>query len=294
VITNMIPEKIWTRQWPVVIGAFLLFTQLSSAAITSCGGSSINTITSTAGETPAGGCGAVDLGFNNFTVTGGVTSSNIDLTASGGTIAAGPPATITPIGLTLTSSSWVVTSGNTLTSSVQFLDQVIAPPGGTGTPTPGSSWAVDGVGLLLPSSGIALPDSADSITVTEQFCLGVSAVGGCDAATNAGEIVATIKSSGTTITTTCPTNLTCSGITGASGVGETFTSTSYSSVYVNQTVTVTSVGGGGFVYIPTITDSFFQDDPSPSPEPSTFFLLGSALVMLALVRRYGKTAGASR
>jgi hypothetical protein len=90
------------------------------------------------GETPAGGCGAVDLGFNDFAVTGGVTSSNISLTAGGGAITTGPPDTITPIGLTLTSSDWTwTTGGDSLTSNIQFLGQVAGPPNGTGTPAAG-------------------------------------------------------------------------------------------------------------------------------------------------------------
>lgn len=137
----------------ISIAGALAFSVTANAALTSCAGSPISTISAAAGNNPANGCGQVDIGFNSFTTSGGVNANAITVAGSGGTVTPGTPATITGILETFASPNWAIASGTnaltrTITNSAHAYGSAVTGLTAASYPTaPYAYWGITGLRL---------------------------------------------------------------------------------------------------------------------------------------------------
>jgi hypothetical protein len=293
---------------------FCLSSSISYAAVTGCAGASITTISTTGGETPAGGCGQTDLGFNTFAVnretgigTGnGPSEGTTDLSTSGGVISGGT--SITPIDLDFTPTGTGYTTGNAHgASAVDETVSYLATPnlgGAAEEPTgaAGHVWAINGItALTIPAptlAGTGIPTGTGTGTgdvylkIIETICLGQTSLANC-AAANEATLTALVTYSGTGTTLNAVQNsASCGSVTATFGCVANNTNGSltfndiFSAVVTNEIILNHPVdtGNGATTYdlsLAGLDDTF---DQMEAPEPSTFILLGSALAGLGALR----------
>jgi len=238
------------------------------------------------------GCSQVDMRFSNIalgTETGwpnSPTTSDIDFAGSGGVIS-GSPSTIQEIDATITSPNassapgsldgWYSSNKNTATGtgSVSFLATANNGTSGSAPVTPaGAFWILTSLDLIINPGAYATTNVA--ITVTEQFCLNGTAIGGCAAAA-LGNITATIGPDNASpsytwsIDGSAPQNAnTINLLTAFAGHVTT--------VFVNDEVSIPK--SDGTTFLNNFSDGFDQEETTP--EPSSMSLLGSALAMIAV------------
>ena len=281
---------------------------MSYAAVTGCAGSSIHTISAAGGETPAGGCGQTDLGFNTFNVTeetgigtgNGPSTFATGLSTSGGTISGGT--TITPINLDFTAT--YTTGTNHAASAVDETVSYLATPnlGGVAeepTGAAGHSWAINGIAALtIPAAptltGTGIPTGTGTGTadvylkIIETVCLGQTSLANC-AAANEATLTALVTYSGTALNGV-QDSASCGSVTAtfgcvASGGNLTFNDI-FSAVVTNEIILNHPVDTGTGTTTYNLSLAGFDDtfDQMEAPEPSTFILLGSALAGLGALR----------
>lgn len=150
------------------------------------------------------------------------------------------------------------------------------------TPTAGDAFYIDSVSLAKVTGTTGNSGgTADSITVTEIFCIGN---GACSTAATRVTLTATFGNNSSTPTYSCVAGATiaadgsCSGGTFNFATGEhvtTLTVTDQYDLVVHSTTTdfLTSFG-----------NVFGEDEAAATPEPSTFILLGTVLVGIGFLR----------
>jgi hypothetical protein len=288
---------------------FCLSSSISYAAVTGCLGATITTISTTGGETPAGGCGQTDLGFNTFNVTqqtgigteNGPAEGATTLSTSGGVISGGT--TITPINLDFTAN---YTTGNAHgASTVDETVSYLATPnlgGAAEEPTgaAGHVWAINGISALtIPAptlAGTGIPTGTGTGTadvylkIIETICLGQTSLANC-AAANQATLTALVTYSGTALNVV-QNSASCGSVAATfdcvanNSNGSLAFSGIFSAVITNEIILNHPVdtGTGTTRYdlsLAGLDDTF---DQMEAPEPSTFILLGSALAGLGALR----------
>jgi hypothetical protein len=278
----------------VFLFALALGTAATSwAGVTSCTGQSLATLLSAGGNTPADGCGQIDLGFNNFTTptsTGtnaGPTTGQVDLTTSGGT--ATPATTEAPItalfGFTGGNSLTTSATSDTISSSFQDLGK---PAAGQALPSdPPDQWAVNGLGLTFAATSSATPASLETVQVVEAFCLG-STTFTCATNTSSYGYLQITENVNTNGTNTYSDVLCTPGATGCTTTNPTTSSLSIAVANSLEVATQSSFtmsrtsGSGNTITLNSISETWDQGEIAP--EPSTFILLGSALAGIGALR----------
>ena len=253
------------------------------------------------------GCSQIDKNFDNFTMTttgngsttGDPTTSNVSLYATGGTISgSGASATITPIlanfvsttatciGTGAGASQWVDCSGSdTLTSTTDYQVAINSSNG----PGGGYHWAITNLTLALGTFTSTNPgNTGNTVDVKEEFCLGAATFNCTATSTNYGYIEEHVvfNTSGTpTITETiCYNNGASSCTTSSGSLSLNLGGLGYTTIGIQDTVTINRITGAGTdIFLDGFDNQFGQS--REAPEPSTFVLLGSLLVGLALLRR---------
>jgi hypothetical protein len=279
------------------VAAVLAFPSICSAAAAACAAAAQgNTLNSyNTGVTPTGdsnGCWLTDQSFSNFstTATSGQTNSTTDIHGTGG---ASLPSTVDAIFDPTTAGAWSETGsgGTTFASGVGYLTNsqetfLTITSGYTGTP---ANVKIDSASLTATGSTGDSGGTADSMRVTETFCIGNAACG--TAADNV--VLVAIWGNGAV----APTSYTCTvgasvtsdfscGANGSTPITVTFT-------IPQATLTVTDAYTMAVHSTTTDTLTSFTNafqDGSITPEPSTFVLLGTALGGLGLLRARRKKA----
>lgn len=301
----------------VFCAGILVCAGTSQAGVTACGSGSTANLNSiiqsgAAGNTPAQGCGLNDLGFNAFVVTretgsantNGPSAGTIDPSTTGSTFTGGT--TMGNIGLALGAASAIYTSGATSAFTAHEVNEAISYAvtpnlGGSGEEPPSpNDWALTGVtalgitGAAISGTGIPTGSNAPSITITEEVCIGQKSISGCGTSNEATvTLKVTYSGTGTTLnaavtSASCGTvsaSLGCA-LLGANGVnGISFDPTLSLAILdtVNITAPVDSTTGDTYTFdFDSFTGEYAQSEIGP--EPSTFLLLGSALVGLSVIR----------
>lgn len=298
-------ENIKNKSGRLAIGlmSLALFTAVpGQAAISACGvGTANEAALSTYGSAALGnGCARVDLSFENFAV--------VSVSNTGGF---GTPAPSTTAGYVTGASA---TSGNTV-GVINFLQAAVTPAdwtsnnggsndhatfayvatahstgtytGGTYTaPTdPSLSWYFSSLQLLTAA---VIPNTVgDSVTFVQKFCLGATTTVGCAAAnlaTITSAYTVTAGVAGLSSNFSCGSSFSCSGTT-----ANILSSLYFSTVAVLTDMTAIRSSGPpseGSVTIGDFGTAFGQF--ADTPEPSTFGMLGAALVGLVFLGRRRK------
>lgn len=237
---------------------------------------------STGGYSGVGnGCAAVDLSFENITVTGsatgGFTAPSTSNTAIWVTGTAPVGDAIGPVTLTINPSPgtvWESTNGNSsLSATLNYI--VIAHSTGSytggsypGPATTGLEWFFDAMALSI--NGSVGNAAGQSITVTQTICLNASTTSGCSAA-SLGIITATIGQNSSTPVYGCSTSsafLTCAG---ANTTLDILNSTLVSQIALTTQITANRVNpSGGVVDLNFVSLEFTQ--VADAPEPSSGLL----------------------
>ncbi len=237
----------------------------------------------------APGCEQVDKQFTGFSYSNSgisVPGSTVDATF-GGTA----PTTITA---NFASSGWdTEAAGQTTSSSVGYtatVDPAYTTPGGP-------IYEITAIRLAANYTYESTNNTTDNLTVIEYFCGGgASACAGGTPGVDGGlnpnaktfgymqfQLLGS-TTGGSFNNTICFNNggTTCTPT--ASGTYISFTGTEYasgfSSIYISNAIAVTS--GGSQVQLNSFTDTLYES--LITPEPSTFGLLGSALLALGMLR----------
>jgi hypothetical protein len=244
---------------------FVILERPAYATLSACTGT-MNSYT--AADNPPNGCGQNDLGFSNFASTG-TAASTVNVFASGG-IQTGT--TLNGDMLEFSSNSYFLTSPATKTFTASNTVQVIGAAGGGVSPSaPYSTYAIT---ALFGGSGLSdFTNTNDSIMSTTYFCL--STLAACTAGTADGELDFTGSANLTETTSYCLYD----GMGGCSETGE-FTEPLILPEPVYQisflsTLTVKDAGQS----LSSDIEIYF-DQTAETPEPATFALAGSALLLL--------------
>ena len=286
----------------------ILMSSVSWAADASC---ATKATLASYGTGTANGCYEIDQTFSNFLVTSGSagtgttaqTTSTDDIAGSSTFSAVTTPWTVTSTFSGATAADWEVVGGTggantegTITYVTNTNQAEFTVPGYP-TPSAGNSIAISS--LSLTASASTGTNAADTITITETFCIGSAA---CTTGATGDTITLTATYSGTSDTTAtygC-TALTDSGAT----CGSASSATPITVTFATQATTLNFsdnynlVAHGGTT--DTLNDFFntFNTDEIGAPEPSTFLLLGAGLAGFGLLRlrvaRRRNPAGAAK
>ncbi len=286
-----------------------LGTSASYAGIAACTTATAPPIT--AGSTATGtvinptyngtgnGCSADDMTFTN--VTAGATFGGSGTNATATTIAADTR---------LVSTGDVAASGNTIGPIAASFDSWNAATDGTGTATqwttsttgaagqivgtitylananvggaeptnPLLHWAITGLVLSSITGGdISGGAGGDLVTIVETFCVSATTTVAC-AAGNKGTITETYTGSDTP-TFACTTGTgSCLSATGAT---INFAGTGFTQIAISDVITIRN--GSTTAAMDSFTNTF-KEGAEAAPEPSSFILLGSALMGLTMIR----------
>lgn len=278
------------------------------------------TLTTLNTGTAPNGCGAVDLSFATFSVTGASRSpttggsapplpgmDNIAMYSAGDTGASGN--TVGPVNALFdgdgVASNWTLAAAGTTQTQAGTINYVTqantggAYAGGVDTyPSPANTnlhWAFAGL-LLLPTDSIVCTGGCGTnnqqIIITETFCLGATSTtvltGGCTAA-NEGTMNATIT--GVAGSTTGAVTIVYACTFGAGGcvsstsnqINFVAADQQFTQIAISDAFSITRTTGSGATVTLTNFENQF-DEFASAPEPSTFLLLGSALACVAAIR----------
>jgi hypothetical protein len=292
-------------------GAFLLAANYGWAVTAACpsSGTALSNLTNTSPFNLY--CYDTDKTFYNFAVSGtgtngGVsqTTSTVDIAGANtlGTYSLNTPWTTTATFTGATAADFQATSLGTFTNAVTtgtmtwLVDSASTAvnTAGQGYPTPQAGASNVITGLTFNASGVTGNSSAgDSLVVTQTFCIGLSACT-TGATGDTITIAATWANNATTPTYSC-TALTDSDATCTSATSNvvTFNSSNIQLLNVTDLYTLTAkdnltspplTANPTTVTLTNFNDVFAEEELSSSPEPSTFILMGSALVGVAALR----------
>jgi hypothetical protein len=259
-----------------------------SACPTTATGSALSSFP--VGNTPASGCGNVDLGFNTFAASGSVytTTSGTATTLSTTLVDIYSPTGPAPSGSTqgaITNdfdvpgtANWTLDNGNgrptTSTSTVTYVATVENGVAGVTAPTNGR-WAIDA--LNVAASYAALPTGTNSIVINELICAGATTTTGCPTADGA-TITETITAAGVAYSIS---SLTGTGFTFNAATGLLNLNAGFIQVAISNSVVLTRATGTNVGPLTSFSNTFDQE---AIPEPSTFILLGSMLAGIGALR----------
>jgi hypothetical protein len=288
-----------------IIRLSALVVMLSSAAMAGTSfcagllGDSLETINGSPGS-----CEAADMIFSMFQASGG---SGVGSSFDPGLSAlimyetdtsvpvqtpAPPVLDNTAFGITPTASTAWGSAGTPTSSSYGYLaalDPTYAPQPNA----PYTNWALDEIALSLNQNITGILNIGDTVTVTENFCLG----GGAGSlpptpltCSGAGQVLGSVSVTATqTSSNTLTYSDTCSfaGGTCSGGNINTVVLTLPLSVQIYQALTVEDVitsSSTGSIMVPEILNEFNQVGVGAIPESSTFVLIGSALLAIGCLR----------
>lgn len=285
------------------VGAVVVLLSLSSitarAAITPCANSPVGTTLAVGGYIGSGnGCAAIDLSFENFSITGGATGGFVAPTANNtaiwatGTLPVGD--TVGPVRLTINptpATNWESNNGNsTLTMTLNYI--VVAHSSGSytggsypGPATSGFEWFFDALALTI--NGSVGNASGQSIVVTQTICLNATTTTGCGAPA-LGVITATIPSNSSTPTYACSESSSFLNCTGGNQILDIINGLQVQQIALTTQITANRTNAtGNVVDLNFIQLEFTQY--ADTPEPSSWLLLGSALALIGFKtrRRHG-------
>jgi len=279
------------------VASLALFSAgLSQAAISACAGSATGTLLNSGVSGAANGCAVVDLSFQNISLsgangTGGFATSTIATTGvyasstafSGNTAGT---ATLTFDSTTAANADWIDGgAGGTLAATFSWVavahssGSYGAGPTNYTAPNVGFFWYFDKVTPFINGAVPTWSSGTQSVVVTTTFCLGAASTAGC-AAPNTGTLIATIAE-GSSISYTCGTASTTLYTCGAAGVLDTIASLRATQIAFSSVIAANE--GNGSVQLTNF--GFSYDQLAATPEPSTFGLLGSALLGLGFLAR---------
>ncbi len=281
-----------SRAVSLALGLLVLFATEVRASVTSCAGQSMGTMMSAGdnGNTPANGCGQVDLGFNGFstpTSFGNVPppgASSITLNSLGGGTSGD---IIDPIQLTI-AAPWSVSSASSIkTMGTDFNTLAATIPGQSPPPESGNYWAITGLSVSGGNYTAVTPAvTGDFISISEFYCLG-GAYASC-APGNKGFVNETITFN-TDGTQTVQYQSMCAPFDSSCFISDTtaatvnFGSLFYTTVGLMDEIAVTNAANSGVTLsLNSFTETFDQVDETP--EPAAAILLATGLSLLAFRR----------
>lgn len=286
----------WVARIAVWAGIAVAGSISASAAPTACAGSTLAVLAAAGANTPANGCGAVDLGFNGFVDSGGsLNLTNVTLSSlTGGTISgSGASQAITNLVAQFNSTGWNTSSGTSLTTYSVIDSRLQVLPGESAPTAPFSTWGITSLGLGLQENTGAPANAGNYVEVRTEFCLGLTGFTCIAANSNYGYVQQRLTfTSGSTAVTILNTICTpgaggCTTSTNALATANiSFGSTGFLSLGTRNTVTVNRISGAGGGFAIDL-DSFqlSMGQTAVTPEPSTFGMLGSALLGLGFWAR---------
>jgi hypothetical protein len=258
-----------------------------SACPTTATGSALSSFP--VGNTPASGCGNVDLGFNTFAASGSVytTTSGTATTLSTTLVDIYSPTGPAPSGSTqgaITNdfdvpgtANWTLTSGNgrpdTATSTVSYVATVENGVAGV-TPPSNGNWAIDALNV---GASYTVPTGANSIVIHELICAGATSTTGCATADTA-TITETITAAGPVFSIS---SLTGTAFTFNTTTGLLSLNAGFVQIAISNSVVLTKAAGTNVGPLTSFSNTFDQE---AIPEPSTFILLGSMLAGIGALR----------
>jgi hypothetical protein len=236
-----------------------------------------------------GGCYTTDKLFSGFALATSTGSSGhypgstarVAMETTGGGYSGDSTNPIDQNFITTGTAAWEETTGASASGGFAYTAAVdsnlTTNPDYQAPPTAGFSWAISSIFVSM-STFISLGNNAgNSVTVTEQFCLGqatitAGCIGGSIFETDAGVVGPSFGTG--TITP---------GIGTFNTQSDEFVFNSgflYSEIAIQDIVSITRASGT--IEATSIQNDFGED--AVSPEPSTFVLLGGALAIIALLR----------
>jgi len=248
------------------------------------------------------GCGSVDLSFDNVsfngtpTASGGYTAASLNNTAlfvTGGTITNNTISqmsmTVNPTSSALWSSTYNAGSPSAGAMSFTLNYSVTAQSSGSygnggstaayTQPDPGFRWYFDKISAGIAGTVTNIPGTTtQSAVVTTTFCLGSNSIVGC-AAANTGTLTATIAE-GSVISLACSAST--ASYTCASGAVTLVNTLRVSTIGFSSVVNLTRANNSSAGTVGLDSFSINFDQVAYAPEPSTFALLGTSLVALAV------------
>lgn len=265
-------------------GAMFVAPCVTWASISAC--ASPQTISAAIVGSTANGCSAVNEQFVNFNVSGATGSGDvsfpavsagaatgIEFTASGSTVAQLDFQTVNQDASTsCASNTWCVKEGSTAQTATQTFTYAVE-----GTP---SAPKIYGIALTSPSMDMDALLASQTITIQEAFCLGTTSFTCSSTSSNYGYVQIVETSNGGTGTFTAHDTVCLPAAGGCSGATSTTASLGFAGqtdIAVEESVSIHTLGSGSDALALNSFDAQFDE----APEPSTFVLLGSALVGLA-------------
>jgi len=278
--------------WALALGTAATGWATISACPTTANGSALSSFP--VGNTPASGCGNVDLGFNTFGANGTVynTTSGAGTTLTTALVDIYSPTGPAPSGNTqgaITNdfdvpgtANWTLDNGNgrpaTSTSTVSYVATVENGVAGV-TPPSNGRWAIDALNV---GAAYTVPTGTNSIVIHELICAGATSTAGCATADTA-TITETITAGGAVFSVS---SLTGTAFTFNSGTGLLSLNAGFFQVAISNSIVLTRVGATNVGPLTSFSNTFDQE---AVPEPSTFILLGSALAGIGAIRLRKRT-----
>jgi hypothetical protein len=282
-----------------LIAAMFVFASVGWASNANCGTASFATISVNSNPgAPTQGCYVTDDTFSQFNVTYGSsaggntdTSQTDTITGTSTFSAVSTPWTETATFAASSASQWA-TSGSSSVQNQGTVNMIVNSTEAAftvpkyNTPDAGDQVYFNTLGLA--ASGSTGTSSSDAITIVETYCIGAAACTASDQVT----ITATYTGGGATSPTFACVAGATSDATCTSATGSTASFAGGSQVTTLNVTDQYVISGSGGNSLGSIANSFgdFEGPDVPSPEPSTFILLGSALAGLGLVRLRRKKA----
>jgi PEP-CTERM motif len=284
-----------------LLASAVLFSPMSWAGTGSC--TTTKELSAFGATSDANGCYEIDQTFSNFNVANGPGSSitqgmgTVDITGSSSWASDTTPWTTTATysgntGVN-TAAPWT-TSGpssfveGTITGITNTTATEFSPPG---YPTPGGSESILIDNASLSAIGLTGSGMGDSITITESFCVGTAA---CTTGPSGDTITLKATFSGpndSTATYSCSTladsHAACGGGISTTPITVTFT-TPVPTLNVSDTYALVEGNWSNADALASFSNTFGNEETAP--EPSTFILLGTALVGIGLLRARRKSA----
>jgi len=280
-----------------LLGLLFFASATSYASISACATAATGTVL-TGLNGSGNGCAAVDLSFENLVVSGanaggGFVAPTLVNSAAYTTSTAPVGNNIATAGLTLnpiTNGDWERTTGNN-SSSLNATFEWVANTHSSGTygagtpysqPNAGYGWFFDAISLLT-NGNVTSVGAGNSITVTQTVCLNATTTASC-AANALGTLTALYNPGAGTAAF-----LSCTGSAFLTCANGNATLDILNTIHVTQIAFSTSIAlarnSSGTVDLNFFTTNFDQFADTVAPEPSTFGLMGAALIGLGIAKR---------